>query len=68
MGINEIIQEALTLKPKEREELIEILEESLKAPDPDIEKAWIELSVKRANDDYKEGKLKTLSIEEAFDK
>ena len=67
MGINEIIQEALTLKPKEREELIEILEESLKAPDPDIEKAWIELSVKRAND-YKEGKLKTLSIEEAFDK
>jgi len=64
MGINEIIQEALTLKPQEREELIEILEESLKTPDPDIEKAWIELSVKRANN-YKEGKLKTLSIKEA---
>ena len=65
MGTNEIIQEALNLKPQEKYLIIESLILSLNEPDKDIEKIWIEESQKRL-EEYKEGNLKTLSFEEVF--
>lgn len=65
MGTNEIIQEAINLKPQEKYLIIESLVLSLNEPDKDIEKIWIEESQKRL-DEYKKGNLKTLSFEEAF--
>lgn len=65
MGTNEIIQEAINLKPQEKYLIIESLILSLNEPDKDIEKIWIEESQKRL-DEYKRGNLETLSFEEAF--
>lgn len=65
MGTNEIIQEAINLKPQEKYLIIESLILSLNEPDRDIEKIWIEESEKRL-DEYKKGNLKTLSFEEVF--
>ena len=65
MGTNEIIQEAINLKPQEKYLIIESLVLSLNEPDKDIEKIWIEETQKRL-DEYKKGNLKTLSFEEAF--
>ena len=57
MGTNEIIQEAINLKPQEKYLIIESLILSLNEPDKDIEKIWIEESQKRL-DEYKNGNLK----------
>ncbi len=65
MGTNEIIKEAINLKPQEKYLIIESLILSLNEPDKDIEKIWIEESQKRL-DEYKNGNLKTLSFEEVF--
>jgi len=65
MGTNEIIQEAINLKPQEKYLIIESLILSLNEPDKDIEKIWIKESQKRL-DEYKNGNLKTLSFEEVF--
>lgn len=65
MGTNEIIQEAINLKPQEKYLIIESLILSLNEPDKDIEKIWIEESQKRL-DEYKKGNLKTLTFEEVF--
>lgn len=65
MGTNEIIQEAMNLKPQEKYLIIESLILSLNEPDEDIEKLWIEQSQKRL-EDYKNKDLKTLSFEEVF--
>ncbi|MBP9616215.1 MAG: addiction module protein [Aliarcobacter sp.] len=65
MGTNEIIQEAINLKPQEKYLIIESLILSLNEPDKDIEKIWIEESQKRL-EEYKKGNLKTLSFEEVF--
>ena len=65
MGTNEIIQEAINLKPQEKYLIIESLILSLNVPDKDIEKIWIEESQKRL-DEYKNGNLKSLSFEEVF--
>ena len=67
MGTNEIIQEAINLKPQEKYLIIESLILSLNVLDKDIEKIWIEESQKRL-DEYKNGNLKTLSFEEVFNK
>ena len=65
MGTNEIIQEAINLKPQDKYLIIESLILSLNVLDKDIEKIWIEESQKRL-DEYKNGNLKTLSFEEVF--
>ena len=56
MGTNEIIQEAINLKPQEKYLIIESLILSLNEPDKDIEKIWIEESQKRL-DEYKNGNI-----------
>ena len=67
MSINDIIDEALTLKPQERQMIIEKLNDSLDIPNPEVEEAWIEES-KRRIEAYKNGTLKTVSYEEVFGK
>jgi len=67
MCINDIIAEALTLKPQERYMIIEKLNESLNVPNPEVEQAWIEESRRRL-EAYKNGTLKTVSYEEVFSK
>ena len=67
MSINEIIDEALALKPQERYMIIEKLNDSLSVPNPEVEKAWIE-ETKRRLEAYKNGTLKTVSYEEVFGK
>jgi len=67
MSINDIIDEALTLKPQERYMIIEKLNESLSISNLEVEQAWIEESERR----YKaiqDGTMKTVSYEEVFGK
>ena len=65
MGIKEIIDEALTLKPQERYVVIENLVRSLNEPNLEIEKLWIEESIKRV-EAVKNGTLKTVSYKDVF--
>ncbi|RXJ85356.1 addiction module protein [Arcobacter cloacae] len=65
MGTNEIIKEAINLKPQEKYLIIESLILSLNEPNKEIEKLWIEESEKRL-EEYKNGNLETLSFEEVF--
>ncbi|HHD75722.1 MAG TPA: addiction module protein [Campylobacterales bacterium] len=65
MSLNEIITEALTLKPQERYLIIENLVQSLNQPNPEIDKLWIEESMKRV-EAIKKGTLKTVSYEDVF--
>ena len=66
MSLNEIIDEALTLKPQERYVIIENLVQSLNQPNLEIEKLWIEESTKRVKA-IKDGSLKTVPYEDIFD-
>ncbi len=67
MGIPDIIEEALHLKPQERYIIIESLVQSLNKPDEEIEKIWIEESKKRLQA-YRDGTIKTLSYDQVFEK
>ena len=66
MSLNEIIDEALTLKPQDRYLIIENLVQSLNQPNLEIDKLWIEESSKRVKA-IKDGSLKTVSYEDVFD-
>jgi len=65
MSSNEIIQEAINLKPQERYLIIESLIKSLNLPDEEVEQVWIKETQKRLKA-YKEGKLETVSYEDVF--
>lgn len=65
MSLNDIITEALTLKPQERYLIIENLVQSLNQPNPEIDTLWIEESMKRV-EAIKNGTLKTVSYEDVF--
>ena len=65
MGTNEIIKEAINLKPQEKYLIIESLILSLNEPNKEIEKLWIEESEKRL-EEYKNGNLETVYFEEVF--
>ena len=67
MSINEIIDEALTLKPQERYKIIETIYESLSASNLEIEQAWIEESHRRI-EAIEKGKMETIPYEEVFAK
>jgi len=67
MSINDIIDEALTLKPQDRYKIIESLSMSLDVVNPEVEVAWVNESLKRA-EAYCNGELKTVSYEEVFGK
>jgi len=65
MSINEIINEALALKPQERYMIIENLVKSLNQPNTEIDKLWIAESQKRV-EAIKNGTLKTVSYGDVF--
>ena len=65
MGIDEIIEEAIHLKPQDRYLVIENLIYSLDNPDTEIDEQWIEESLKRVRA-CREGSLKTVTYDEAF--
>ena len=65
MSLAKIIDEALHLKPQDRYIVIENLVNSLTVPNSEVDKAWIEESLKRLNA-YKQGEIKTYSYAEVF--
>jgi len=65
MGANEILEMALKLGESERLAIIEGLSSSLDQADPEIDKLWAEEALRRARA-YDEGRLETVSLEEAL--
>ncbi len=65
MSLVKIIDEALHLKPQDRYIVIENLVNSLTVPNSEVDKVWIEESLKRLNA-YKQGEIKTYSYAEVF--
>ena len=67
MSVNELIEEALDLPVDERRLLADVIEASLPAPDPEIEKMWIEVATERAKR-YEAGRLETIDITDRISK
>ena len=65
MSTNELLIEAMKLKPEERLTLVEGLIKSLDEPDKKLDEIWAEESEKRLKA-YREGKLKGIPMEEIF--
>lgn len=66
MNVQKIEKEALRLSSHERALLAEHLIGSLETDaDPDAERSWIE-EAERRYQDYKSGKVKTISAEQVF--
>ena len=66
MNSQEILKQALELKPQEKFLVLEGLLESLDMPDKDIDKIWYEESGKRLKA-YRNGKLEGIPMEEIFE-
>ena len=64
---NNVFNEALTLEPSERAELIDKLIASLDKSDHEIEKLWAKEAEDRI-DAYDQGKIKSISFEEVLKK
>jgi putative addiction module component (TIGR02574 family) len=64
---NNVFNEALTLRPSERAELIDKLLVSLDKSDHEIEKLWAK-EVEDRIDAYDQGKIKSISLEEVLKK
>ena len=65
MSTVEIMEQALNLKSADRYALLEMLHSSLDKPDPEIDKVWHDEILRRIKA-YDEGRLETVSMEEAF--
>lgn len=65
MSINELLEQAHELNPSEKYILIESLIQDLNHIDKDIEKEWINESIRRL-ELYDTDKLETVSLEEVF--
>ena len=63
----DIFKEAIHLQPAEKAKLVEQLIISLNKPDKEIDELWAQESESRL-DAYKQGKLKTVSLEEVLSK
>ena len=62
-----VFEEALTLKPSEKAQLVEKLLHSLDEPDKEIDKLWAK-EVENRIDAYTQGKIKAVSLEEVLSK
>ncbi len=62
-----ILREALTLKPSEKAQLIDKLLSSLDKPDKEIDELWAKEAEDRINA-YEQGKIKTISLEKVLQK
>lgn len=65
MSTAEIIEQALKLKASERYEVVDAILESLDKPDPEIDAIWQEECLRRLSA-YQEGRMDTVSLEEAL--
>lgn len=65
MGMKELLDEAMKLKPEERFILVEGLIKSLDEPDKQLDEIWAEESEKRLKA-YREGRLDGSTMEEIF--
>ncbi len=63
----EVLQEAIALNPTEKAKLIDLLVTSLDKPDKDIDKLWANEAESRLSA-YKQGKLKSKTLEEVLSK
>ena len=64
---NQILKEALTLKPSQKAELIDKLISSLDRPDKEIDKLWANEAENRI-DAYDQGKIKAVSLSKVLEK
>ena len=62
-----ILREALTLKPSEKAQLIDKLLSSLDKPDKEIDELWAKEAEDRINA-YDHGKIKAISLEKVLQK
>jgi len=62
-----VLREALTLRPFEKAQLIDKLLASLDKSDPEIDKLWTKEAEDRI-DAYDQGKIKAISLEKVFQK
>ncbi len=62
-----IIKEALTLRPSEKAQLIDTLISTLDKPDSEIDELWAKEAEDRI-DAYDQGKLKAVSLEKVLQK
>jgi putative addiction module component (TIGR02574 family) len=65
MSTQEMIDEAITLSPKEKSQIIEALLLSLDNPDPKIEKKW-NIEVEKRLDSIENGSTKTIPYDQIF--
>ncbi|MFZ5450937.1 MAG: addiction module protein [Thermodesulfobacteriota bacterium] len=66
-AINEILKEALTLKPAQKAELIDKLLSSLDMPDKEIDELWAQEAEDRI-DAYEQGQIKAVTLEKVLEK
>jgi putative addiction module component (TIGR02574 family) len=66
-AINEILKEALTLKPAQKAELIDKLLSSLDVPDKEIDELWAKEAEDRI-EAYEQGKIKALTLQKVLEK
>jgi putative addiction module component (TIGR02574 family) len=64
---NEILKEALALKPAQKAELIDKLLSSLDKPDKDIDDLWAKEAESRI-DAHEQGKIKAVALEKVLRK
>jgi putative addiction module component (TIGR02574 family) len=62
-----IFQEALTLSPSEKAQLIDKLISTLDKPDNEIDELWVKEAEDRI-DAYDQGKIKAISLEKVLQK
>ena len=65
MSSQEILKQALQLKPGERFSLVEGLLRSLDEPDPTLDAIWADEAEKRLKA-YRDGRLQAIPMEEIF--
>lgn len=65
MGSQEILEQALRLKPEERFTLVEGLLRSLDEPDKQLDTLWAEEAENRLKA-YREGRLEAIPMEDIF--
>ena len=64
---NELLKEALTLRPAQKAELIDKLLSSLDRPDKDIDELWAR-EVESRIDAYERGRIKAVTLENVLKK
>ncbi len=64
---NNILKDALTLKPSQKAELIDRLLSTLDKPDREIDELWAKEAEDRI-DAYDRGKIKAISLEKVLEK